>query len=335
MFNKKQATAWLLGGVSSLLVGCGALASGGADAQGIRLAHNLGTVHPVHQSLMEFQDLVNDQGDFGLQLFADGVLGDEREIIEMVQAGLLEFARVSAGNLEPFAPIYQIFSLPYSFVSQDHLHQVMNHSQAVRDIWASTYDQGFVGIGWFDSGQRSIYLNDYRVVQTPADLSGLAIRTLGSPTAMGIINAMGATATPMPFGEVYSGLQQGIIDGAENNETALTLSSHGEVASVYVYTMHQMIPDILIVSTQFWDGLTTAQQEMFRDAAAVVSGTHRTRWDQSVREAVTIAEEEMGVIFRHIDITPFIDATQSIRDGFMAASDENRHMLEAFRSFAN
>lgn len=314
------------------LTACGRAQGGGT----IRMANNLGTAHPSHASLEEFGQLIYEgsDGHFELEIFPNGMLGGERDVIEMVQAGVLEFSRVSASSLESFSEVYQIFSLPYVFHSQTHFHRVMDHSPAVQDIFMATEAQRFIAIGWLDAGQRSIYLREDRPVETPDDLAGLSIRVIESPTTIEMIRLMGGVATPMPFGEVYTGLQQGIIDGAENNETALTLSGHGEVTGSYTFTEHQFSPDILIVSTRFWNSLTTEEQEMFQQAAREMSESHKGRWQASVEEAVELAQE-MGVVFYHIDKTPFIEATAGLREAFVERNELNRTMMEDFLNFVD
>lgn len=316
-----------------ILSGCGT-AEGSSGATVVRMAHNLSTDHPTHLSLEDFSGLVSENTDdeFEVEIYPNGKLGGERDVIEMVQAGVLEYARVSASALEAFNESYQIFSLPYVFQSQEHFYNVMDNSPAVQEIFTSTEDQGFIGIGWYDAGQRSIYLNQDKKLEIPDDLRGLKIRVQESPTTIAMIKAMGGTATPMSFNEVYTGLQQGIIDGAENNETALTISGHGEVTGSYTYTEHQFSPDILIVSTDFWNGLTEEEQEEIREAAKQSSEDHKERWNNTVQEAVEEAES-MGVVFYHIDKTAFIESTASLREGFVNESEQNRKIFEDFQSF--
>lgn len=300
----------------------------------IRIANTLGTVHPTHDSLEEFAELIYEKTDgrMELEIFPNGMLGGERNAIEMVQAGVLEFTRVSAGALEAFNEAYQIFSLPYVFHSQEHFHHVMDYSEAVQEIFMSTEEQRFIGLGWLDSGQRSIYLRENRKVESPADLQGVSIRVQESPTLINMIRYMGGVATPMPFGEVYTGLQQGVIDGAENNETALTLSGHGEVTGAYTFTEHMFSPDVIIVSTRFWNRLSDEDQRIFKDVIRQVSDSHKDRWEAAVQEAI-IGAEEMGVNFYHIDKTPFIEATLPLREEFVAQNDINRRIMDDFLSF--
>lgn len=319
-------------GLIVLLAGCANETDSGVRT--VRLANTLGLSHPSHASLEEFGELVFEfsNGEIEVEIFPNGMLGGERDVIEMIQAGVLEFSRVSASALEAFNDDYQIFSLPYVFQSQDHFHDVMYESEAVQEIFVSTESQRFIAIGWLDAGQRSIYLSDDIQAETPEDLRGRSIRVMESPTTIEMIRAMGGVATPMPFGEVYTGLQQGIIDGAENNETALTLSGHGEVTGSYIYTEHQFSPDILIVSTNFWYSLSESEQRMFKEAAQQISESHQVRWEESVQDAV-IKSEIMGVNFYQIDKTPFIESTASLRDEFMAQSEDHRRIMEDFQSF--
>lgn len=325
----------------SLLAACGANNTGkdNAEAEGgsaksvsLRLAHNQPEDHPVHTSLMEFATLTdeNSGGDVSVEIFPSGQLGQERDVIELVKSGTLDMAKVSASALEAFDSNYAIFSLPYVFQSKEHYHEVMDNSEAVQEIFQGTKDEGFVAIGWYDAGQRSIYTADKKV-ETPADMSGMKIRVQESPTSISMIEAMGGAPTPMSYGEVYTSLQQGVIDGAENNETALTNSKHGEVAKAYTYTEHQYVPDVLIVSTNMWDKLSEAQQKAIQDAANASSESHKDVWTKAIEESIK-ASEEMGVTFYTIDKQAFIDAATPLHETFKAENENNAKYFDDFQS---
>lgn len=174
-------------------------------------------------------EVASAESDLTFSVYPNGQLGDNAAMIQLVKAGVLDIAKVSASSMEQFNSAYAIFSMPYVFESTEQYFAVMNQSEAVQEIFKSTYDQGFFAIGWFDSGSRSIYTTKDGPCEGPADLKGLKIRTQDSPTSISMIRAMGGSATPMSSGETYTGLQQGIIDGAENNETVLVQDGHGEV----------------------------------------------------------------------------------------------------------
>ncbi|TWT01754.1 TRAP transporter substrate-binding protein [Planomicrobium sp. CPCC 101079] len=328
------ATAGLLS--VSLLSACGSgsNASGDSEAKSVsmRLAHNQSEEHPIHTSLTEFSKIAGE-GAVEVEIFPNGQLGAERDVIELVQSGTLDMAKVSASALEAFNENYSIFSLPYVFQSKEHYHNVMDNSESVQEIFQSTKDDGFVAIGWYDGGQRSIYTADKKV-ESPADLNGMKIRVQESPTSIAMIEAMGGSPTPMAFGEVYTSLQQGVIDGAESNETALTSNKHGEVSKAYSYTEHQYVPDVLIVSADKWDGLSEEQQQAITDAAEQSSESHKEVWANAIEEAITAAEE-MGVTFYTIDKAPFIDASAPLHEEYQAKNEANKKYFEDFQSYAN
>jgi len=207
----------------------------------------------------------------------------------------------------------------------------MDNSEAVQEIFQNTRDEGFFAAGWYTGGQRSIYTAD-KEVASPADLNGMKIRVQESPTSISMIEAMGGAPTPMSFGEVYTSLQQGVIDGAENNETGLTSNKHGEVAKAYSYTEHQYVPDVLIVSTSMWDGLSEEQQQAITDAAVDSSESHKTVWADAITQAITDAEG-MGVTFYDIDKQPFIDAATPLHETYQSENEDSKRYFEDFQSY--
>ncbi|AUD13112.1 MULTISPECIES: TRAP transporter substrate-binding protein [unclassified Planococcus (in: firmicutes)] len=330
-------------GLSSflLLAACGNddSAQGSTEGEGegesvsLRLAHNQGEDHPVHTSLVELSEVTaeNSGDSVEIELFPNGQLGDERGVIELVKSGTLDMAKVSASALESFDSNYSIFSLPYVFQSEEHYFNVMDNSEAVQEIFQNTRDEGFFAAGWYTGGQRSIYTAD-KEIATPEDMNGMKIRVQESPTSIAMIEAMGGAPTPMSFGEVYTSLQQGVIDGAENNETGLTSNKHGEVAKAYSYTEHQYVPDVLIVSTSMWDGLSEEQQQAISDAAVESSESHKQVWADAIETAITDAEE-MGVTFYDIDKQPFIDAASPLHETYQSESEDSKRYFEDFQSY--
>lgn len=339
MVFKKRFSVATAGVISLLLLSaCGsddstASSNGEAESASLRLAHNQPEDHPVHTSLVELTELAdeNSEGAVDIELFPNGQLGDERGVIELVKSGTLDMAKVSASALESFDSDYAIFSLPYVFQSEEHYFNVMDNSEAVQEIFQNTRDDGFFAVGWYTGGQRSIYTAD-KEVATPADMNGMKIRVQESPTSISMIEAMGGAPTPMSFGEVYTSLQQGVIDGAENNETALTSNKHGEVAKAYTYTEHQYVPDVLIVSTSMWDGLSEEQQQAITEAAVESSESHKAVWEEAI-EAAIADSEEMGVEFYDIDKQPFIDAATPLHETYQSENEDSKRYFEDFQSY--
>ncbi|MBM4761493.1 TRAP transporter substrate-binding protein [Bacillus sp. B15-48] len=301
-----------------------------------RLASNHPEEHAVTKSLRQFTELAeeNSDGSVNVELHHSGVLGEERSVIELVKSGTLEMARVSASALEGFEEAYSIFNLPYVFQSEEHYYDVMDNSDAVKEIFEKSKDTGWFAIGWYSGGSRSIYTTS-KAVSSPEDMKGLKIRVQESPTAIAMIEAMGGSPTPMSFGEVYTALQQGIIDGAENNELGLTANKHGEVAKHWSQTDHQYSPDVLIISTRAWEALSEDQQQAVMEAARTSSDDHKDRWAEATEAAVKQAKEEMNVTFNDIDKTPFIESAAPIHENFKDKSEDNARWFEDFQNHLN
>lgn len=311
------------------LSGC----SGGVqDPKHLLVAHGHGEWHPVNIGLTTFAESVEEKTDYTFSVYPNGQLGDDSAMVQLVKAGVLDVAKVSAGALEQFNPAYSIFSVPYVFQSTEHYFNTMNNSEAVQEIFNSTRDDGFIAIGWFDSGARSIYTTKEGPVESPKDLNGLKIRTMNSPTSVEMIDNMGGSATPMSSGEVYTSLQQGILDGAENNETVLVDDGHGEVCKSYTYTQHQYLPDIVIMSIETYDAMSEEERQVVYDAMKEAWQAHENEWLQVV-ERNKEGAKEMGVQFYEIDKTPFIEACKSQQEAFCAQSEDNARYFADFQSY--
>ena len=311
------------------LSGC----SGGVqDPKHLLVAHGHGEWHPVNIGLTTFAESVEEKTDYTFSVYPNGQLGDDSAMVQLVKAGVLDVAKVSAGALEQFNPAYSIFSVPYVFQSTEHYFNTMNNSEAVQEIFNSTRDDGFIAIGWFDSGARSIYTTKEGPVESPKDLNGLKIRTMNSPTSVEMIDNMDGSATPMSSGEVYTSLQQGILDGAENNETVLVDDGHGEVCKSYTYTQHQYLPDIVIMSIETYDAMSEEERQVVYDAMKEAWQAHENEWLQVV-ERNKEGAKEMGVQFYEIDKTPFIEACKPQQDAFCAQSEDNARYFADFQSY--
>ena len=270
-----------------------ACASQSASADTLRLAHGLAENHPVHQAMVRFADLAKQKtkGEIEIKVFANGTLGGERETLEQVQNGVLEMTKASASPLETFAPEYKVFNLPFVFRDKAHFFKVVDGPVGAA-ILASSKSRGFIGLAYYDAGARSFYAK--KAIATPDDLKGMKIRVQQSPTTIKMVQALGASPTPMPWGEVYSALQAGVVDGAENNITALTTGRHGEVSKFFSITEHQMTPDVLVVSSAKWDSLKKPLQDALREAAQESSVYQRKLWQDAEKTEATAAEK-LGV----------------------------------------
>jgi len=298
------------------------------ESHTLQLAHNLAEDHPVHLGLAKFAEIVEEEssGQITMDLFPNGVLGDEREVLEQVQVGGVDITKVSAAALENFSSSYAVFSIPYVFADEDHYFDSMN-SEVVQGLYEETEEEGFVGLTWYDSGARSFYTAD-KPIMHPDDLNGMRIRVMDSQTQIDMMEAMGGAPTPMPYGEIYTALQQGVVDGAESNPTALTTGKHGEVAKSFSFDEHTRIPDMMVISSETWNSLTDEQKEIMKDAAAESTAYQIEVWAESIDEAMEEAKE-MGVEFHYPDQEPFYEAVQPMHEKYR--EDENiANLLDAF-----
>ncbi|PNK88434.1 hypothetical protein CEQ31_001315 [Serratia odorifera] len=253
------------------------------------------------------------QGQVKVTYFPDGQLGGERELVELTQTGVVDITKVSSGLMESFSPLYGVFSLPYLFSSKEEFYRVMDNPDVMDTVYQSTAAQGFIGIGWYDSGSRNFYMSK-GPVRTIDDLKGKKIRVMQSVTAIRTMKLLGASPIAMGQAEVYTSLQQGILDGAENNEFALTIARHGEVARYYTYDMHTRIPDILLMSALTLEKLTPEQQRIVSDAVKASIAFEKAAWDKEIEKTRALAIKQFNVEFFDIDKKPFQDAVQPIYD---------------------
>lgn len=313
--------------ISLSLTGCSAL-SVSDGKRIIRISHSQSETHPDHLGLLAFEEYIEEKlGDkYDVQIFPNELLGSSVKAIELVQTGAIDYAIASTGNLETFDDIYQIFSIPYLFDSTDVYHSVMEDDELMESIYKSTTASGFETVTWLDAGTRNFYATS--PIRTPDDLKGKKIRVQQSPTNVKMMAAFGAAAAPMSFGEVYTAIQQGVIDGGENNELALTNNKHGEVAKYYTYNQHQMVPDMLIANAKFLNDLPEDERQIFDEAAKICTQVEREQWDDQVAAAKKLAEEEMGVEFIETDIQLFKQKVLSLHEELISANEKIAPLYE-------
>ena len=273
-------------------------------AEKMRLGHGLPENHPVHLAVTKFADLVNERskGEIEIKIFANGILGGEREMLEQVQNNVLEITKASASPLETFSAAYKVFNLPFVFRDREHFFKVLE-SPVGESILASSQKSGFVGLAYYDSGARSFY--GKKPINSADDLKGSKIHVQQSSTTIKMIQALGGTPTPMAWGEVYSALQAGVVDMAENNVTALTNGRHGEVCKFYSETEHQIVPDVLVISAMRWSSLKKPQQEIIKQAAVESFQFQKKLWaeaEKSEREKALA----LGVKFNTVNKDAFV-----------------------------
>lgn len=245
-------------------------------------------------------------GRICIEVFHSAQLGEEKDTIEQTKFGVIDFNRVSMGPFNNIIEETKVVSLPFIFRGTDHMHRVMD-GPIGDEILAAFEPHGFVGLAYYDGGSRSFY-NKEKPITSVADLAGMKIRVMQSDVFVDMMTALGANATPMPYGEVYSAIQTGVIDGAENNWPSFESSGHYEVAGYYTLNQHLIVPEVLVMSKVSFDKLSPEDQALVRQAAKESIPVNRELW--AAREKVS--EEKVraaGVqVITDIDKTPFIEA---------------------------
>ena len=294
-----------------LLSGC----SSRDDVVVLKLAHALDTSHSVHKGMVRMAERLTEYsgGQMRIDIYPSGQLGVERETVELLQIGSLAMTKVSTAPLEAFVPSMKIFSLPYLFNDRDHYFRVLD-SEIGKALLESTEITRVRGLGYYDSGSRSFYTKD-QPIRTPADLQGLKIRVMQSQTAVQMVSALGGSPTPISFGEIYTALQQGVVDGAENNAPSFYLSGHYETAKYYSLDEHTAVPDILLISTRIWYSLDEQQQAWLQAAVDDSVVYQRALWKESTEEALS-AVEAAGVEIIYPDKAPFQAAVVDMKASY-------------------
>ncbi len=281
----------------------------------LKLGHTLDTEHAVHKSMQYMSERLEhySDGTMRLELYPNAQLGTERELVELLQIGSLAMTKVSASPLESFVPEMKIFSLPYVFRDNEHYWQVLN-SEIGQKLLTSPKHARLRGLGYYDAGSRSFYTND-RPALSPDDLKGLKIRVMKSQTAVDLVNSLGAAATPISWGELYTALQQGVVDGAENNPPTFFRSRHYEISKYFVLDEHSSVPDILLMSEHIWSTLSEEQQAWLNAAMQDSIAFQRELWRQATEEALT-AVAAAGVEIITPDKAPFAAAVKDMKAAY-------------------
>lgn len=268
------------------------------DVRSLKLGHSLGVSHPVHLALEYFAQRVEEKsgGSLVVEIYPSSQLGGERESLELLQIGSLAMTKVSSAVMENFSPKLQVFGYPYIFRNREHRYSVYD-SELGEDLLKDGEQYWLKGLVYFDAGSRSFYTRDTRIV-TPDDLEGLKIRVMESPTAINLVKILGGSPTPVSWGELYTSLQQGVVEGAENNLPSFYSSKHYEIAKEFSVDEHTSIPDILVISTLVYDQLSTQEQIWIQESAQEAAIKQRELWEAAEEEALeAILEAGVNVTY--------------------------------------
>ncbi len=281
----------------------------------IKLAHVLDPSHPVHKGMVFMADKVKEKsgGKMQVDIYPSGQLGQERDLIELLQIGSLAMTKVSTAPLEAFVPEMKIFGIPYVFRDDEHRWKVLN-SEIGKQLLLSGEKFFLRGMCYYDAGSRSFYTKEVPI-NSPADLKGLKIRVMKSLTSFAMVQALGGSPTPIPWGELYTALQQGVVDGAENNPPSFYLSRHYEVCKYYSLDEHTSVPDILLMSTVVWQSLSPQEQQWLQEAVNESVEYQKILWKESSDEALReVQKADVKVLYP--DKTPFRAAVQEMHASY-------------------
>lgn len=311
-------------------------ANGGAAAEekkptySFRLAETHPPDYPTTLGDKKFAELVDQksEGRIKIDVFPSAQLGDEKAVIEQVQLGAIEFTRVSSGALAGFNKDYGVFSLPYIFDSQDHMWNFLK-GETGEKLLTSLESSKMRGLAYYDPGARSFYTKE--PVKSLEDLKGKKIRVIQNQVNVDIMEALGASATPMPYGEVFSALQTGVIDGAENNYPSYYSSKHYEVAKNYIVDTHQRVPEVLLISTATWSKLSEEDQKILKEAAMESVAYQIEQWNKYEQESKDKVIAAGSTITEVSDLGPWQEAVKPVIEKYRPDFGEVLDAIDAAR----
>jgi len=275
----------------------------------LKLGHSLDVTHPVHKAMVYMAERVAEKsnGRMKVEIFPNEQLGTEKECIEALQLGYMAITKTSTAVMEGFVPKMKIFGIPYLFRDSEHYWKVLNGPIGKKLLLAGE-SKGLRGLCFYDAGSRSFYSK--KEINSPADLKGLKVRVMKSIMSMDMVKAMGGSPTPIAWGELYTSLDQGVVDAAENNPPSFRTSRHYEVCHYYALDEHTRLPDILIISTRVWNSLSPEFQQILQEAVDESVVYERKIWAEAEKNDLKIVEEA-GVKVTYPDKEPF---RETVRD---------------------
>lgn len=268
-------------------------------------------------------------GRLMIEVFHSSQLGEEKDTIQQTQFGVIDLNRVSAAPLNNIVPETRVLAMPFLFRSVDHMHKVVD-GPIGDDILKALEPHNMIGLALYDAGARSVY-NSKHAVKTPADMKGLKIRVQQSDVQLAMISAMGGNPTPMPYGEVYSGLQTRVIDGAENNWPSYQNSRHFEQAKFFSLTEHSMLPEILMMSKKVWDKQTPEDQALIKKAAKESVIKMRELWMAKEKESEEVVRKA-GSQINEVDKGAFTAAMNPVYEKFVNNEAKLKDLVERIRA---
>ena len=322
--------------VMGLFMGCGKEkeASTGTEVktQVLKVAFNQSEKHPQYKALEQFsKDLeAQTKGAYKLEISPNELLGDQRATAELVQNGVIQMSVVGNPVVESFNKDFAVIGLPYLYDSLEHQKKVFT-SDVLDPLFKSVASNGFEVIGAFTAGARCLYTD--KPMTKPEDLKGYKFRVMQSDTMKKMVDYMGGIGTPMGQGEVYTAVQQGVIEGGENNEVTYVDLKHYEVAPYFSYTNHLMVPDLIIINEKLYNGMTPENRKIFDDLMKQTIENEFTVWNENVKQAKKVATEN-GAKFIEVDIKPFQERVKPLQEEVSNISDMTKKIYKDVRDLA-
>ncbi|MDP5061338.1 MAG: TRAP transporter substrate-binding protein [Maribacter sp.] len=285
------------------------------ETKTLRLGHGLDVSHSVHKAMVKMAEDLSTRsgGKLKLEIYPSQQLGTERECLELLQIGSLDMTKVSVGVLENFAPKMKVLGLPFLFRDRQHSFDVLDGP--IGEMLLNEGEKYWLkGLGYYDAGSRSFYTMN-KPIEKPDDLIGEKIRVMESATAVNMVKALGGSPTPISWGELYTSLQQGVVDGAENNPPSFYLSRHYEVCKYYSLDEHTVLPDVLLIGTYVYDKLNEQEKKWLNESVKESVKYQRILWAEAEEEALREVQKA-GVKIIRPDKTLFAEKVQSIFEGY-------------------
>ncbi len=300
-----------------------------SEVKVIKLGHGLDISHPVHIAMVYMSERLYEksEGTMLIDIYPNQQLGSERETLELLQIGSLGMTKVSTGVLENFVPSLQLFGLPFLFRDREHRFEVLE-GEIGEEFLNKSIDKRLKGLTFYDAGSRSFYSKV--PVEKPEDLVGLKLRVMESATAINMVKHLGGSPTPIAWGELYTALQQGIVDGAENNLPSFYLSRHYEVCKYFVVDEHTALPDELLISTLVWNDLAPQQQKWLKEAAMESSEYQKEIWKKAELDAMEEIQKA-GVEVTYPDKELFREKVEPMYEEF-SRDPEMKELIEAIQA---
>jgi tripartite ATP-independent transporter DctP family solute receptor len=295
----------------------------------IKLGHGLSVSHPVHIAMEHMAERLKEKSDSTvlIEIYPNQQLGTERECLELLQIGSLGMTKVSTGVLENFVPELKVFGLPFLFRDKDHRYKVLE-GEIGENLLDASLPKRLKGLTFYDAGSRSFYSKS--PMEKPEDLKGLKLRVMESNTAMNMVTSLGGSPTPIAWGELYTALQQGIVDGAENNLPSFYLSRHYEVCKYLMLDEHSALPDELLISTLVWNKLSPQEQKWVKEAAMESLAFQKKIWKEAELEALTEVQKA-GVIVSTPDKEGFRELVKPMYEEF-SKDPEMEELIQAIQA---